>query len=157
MEKEMITMSDSWVNDERWMIMLREALEDQKKVPRNVIEAAYGAYAWRNIDAELAELTYDSRLEDPALAGVRSQQAPLRALTFASASLTIELEIESNSLLGQLVPPQPGEVLVSLKDGSRHSVAVDELGCFAIEPIPSLPFRLQVVGEASVATDWIAL
>ena len=144
-------------DDERWLADLGEALREAAAVPQHVLEAGYSAYAWRTIDAELAELTYDSRTEDPALAGARSQAAPLRALTFASSSLTIELQLEPPVLLGQLVPPQPGELVVTLRDGTVRTETVDDLGCFTIEPIPSVPFRLELTGAQSVATSWITL
>ena len=148
-------MSEPWVDDERWLADLREALQEAAQVPRSVLEAGYSAYAWRTIDAELAELTYDSSTEDPALAGSRSQQAPLRALTFASGSVTIELQLEGPVLLGQVVPAEPGELLVTLRDGSSRTVPVDDLGCFTVDPIPQLPFRLRLGGPSPVATGWI--
>lgn len=144
-------------DDERWLAELGEALREAREVPRHVLEAGYSAYSWRTIDVELAELTYDSRSADPALAGARSQEAPLRALTFASSSLTIELQVEPPVLLGQLVPPQGGELVLTLRDGTRSTWPVDDLGCFAIEPIPTVPFRLELTGEQSVATGWITL
>ena len=150
-------MSEPWADDERWLADLREALQEARQVPRSVLEAGYSAYAWRTIDAELAELTYDSSTEDPALAGSRSQQAPLRALTFASGSVTIELQLEGPVLLGQVVPAQTGELLVTLRDGSSRTVPVDDLGCFTVDPIPQLPFRLRLGGQSPVATGWITL
>jgi hypothetical protein len=144
-------------DDERWLAELAEALREAQQVPQHVLEAGYSAYAWRTIDAELAELTYDSRVEDPALAGARAQEAPLLALTFASSSLTIELQVEPPVLLGQLVPPQAGELTVTLRDGTVRTEQVDELGCFALEPIPTMPFRLELSGRHSVSTSWITL
>jgi hypothetical protein len=150
-------MSEYWGDDERWLAELREALQEAGQVPRAVLEAGYSAYAWRTIDAELAELTYDSSTEDPALAGARSQQAPLRSLTFATGSVTLELQIEPPVLLGQVVPAQPGELLVTLRDGTSRTVPVDELGCFTVDPIPAVQFRIRMAGEQPVATGWITL
>ena len=150
-------MSRLWSEDEPWLTLLQDALARESDVPRSVIEAAYAAYSWRTIDGELAALTYDSTTEDPALAGARSQQAPLRALTFASSTVTIELEIAPTVLLGQLVPPQSGQIVVSLQDGSSSVVEADDVGAFTVEPIPSVPFRLQLTGPTTVATDWIRL
>lgn len=148
---------DHHPDDERWLELVREAISDSSVVPHSVREAAYAAYAWRTIDAELAELTFDSTREDPALAGSRSNQAPLRSLTFSSSAITIELEVEPNALLGQLVPAQTGSVIVLLRDGTSSSVPVLDLGCFAIEPIPDQPFRLQLDGDSRTVTDWITL
>lgn len=143
--------------DVRWLELVRDALSDASVVPPSVREAGYAAYAWRTIDAELAELTFDSTRSDPALAGSRSNQAPLRSLTFSSSAITIELEVEPNALLGQLVPAQTGSVIILLRDGTSSTVPVLDLGCFAIEPIPDQPFRIQLDGDSRTVTDWITL
>ena len=50
---------------------LRELGRAADPVPPAVLFAAIGSLAWRRIDADLAELTSDSLLDD-ALAGLRS-------------------------------------------------------------------------------------
>ena len=72
-------------------------------------------------------------------------------------ALTIEIEVSSTSLMGQLVPAHTGEVFLSLHDGTGRRVPVDELGAFTIDPIPEDRFRLQVAGQPQVTTDWIVL
>ena len=156
-------MSDQWSGsgaddvDREWLHLLRESLEEVDRVPRPVLEAGYAAFSWRTIDAELAFLTYDSSTPG-ALAGARSQQASLRAMTFASTSCAIELQIDGDSLLGQLIPAdQSGELTLSLRDGSTAAISYDELGCFTITPTPPGSFRLHLAGETSVITDWITV
>jgi hypothetical protein len=141
------------------MAALREALQTAREVPREFIEVGKATFAWHNIDADLAALTYDSALEEsPALAHTREEPALLRNLTFTSTDLTIELEITSDALLGQLVPPQPGEVEVI--DAARHinATAIDELGSFLLRPVPSKSFRLHLRPSRgpAVLTGWIA-
>jgi hypothetical protein len=148
-------MTDQWLDDEHLMALLSEALTGDEPVPPAVLAAGYASFTWRTIDGELAALTYDSRIEEPSRSGVRSQQAGLRAMTFASSSLTIEIEVTSTSLMGQLVPAHAGEVLLSLYDGTGRRVPVDELGAFTIDPLPEDRFRLQVAGEPKVTTEWI--
>jgi hypothetical protein len=150
-------MTEQWLDDEHLMALLSEALTGNELVPPEVLEAGYASFTWRTIDGELAGLTYDSCIEEPSRSGVRSQQAGLRAMTFASSSLTIEIEVTSTSLMGQLVPAHTGEVLLSFQDGTGRRVPVDELGAFTIDPIPKDRFRLQVAGEPQVTTDWIVL
>ena len=83
-------------------------------VPDLVIEAAKAAWTWRTIDAELAELTYDSWTDDKELAGVRGAVAApsSRLLSFEARDLAVELEIvvegDRRRLVGQIVPPSPG-------------------------------------------------
>jgi hypothetical protein len=150
-------MSSHVDGDEQWVRELREAFEDARNVPRAVREAGYAAYTWRSIDAELAALTYDSTVEDPALVGARSQQASLRSMSFASRSVTIELEVAPPQLLGQIVPAGGAELTVSLRDGGSATVPVDDLGCFTVSPVPTGPFRLELTAPAHVVTDWITL
>lgn len=148
-------MYDINAEDERWLRDLAPAIEEPRTVPRAVVEAAYAAYSWRTIDTELAQLTFDSRHDDSQLVGARSAQITSHALTFTSESLTIEVELSPSAVLGQLVPPQCGELTLVLEDGSTSTHPVDECGCFAIEPPPAVPFRLQVRVATPASTDWI--
>lgn len=143
--------------DEHLVALLRDALSPQEPVPQAVLDAGYAAFAWRNIDIELAALTYDSTTDDLALSGARSEQAVLRALTFAGSSVTIEIEVTADALLGQVVPPQECDIVITLKGGEGRTVEVDAVGCFTVQPIPEGAFRLQVRGDRSTATDWITL
>ena len=72
----------------------------------------------------------------------RSETASIRALTFTSARLSIELEVAEDLLLGQVVPPRAGTLEVHTKAGVTTS-PVDEIGCFTVDPIPASPFRLR--------------
>jgi hypothetical protein len=151
-------MSDPNADADDWLTRLREAMREPAQVPEHVVRAGYGAYTWRTIEAELAELTYDS-IDEQTAARVRSrQQATLRALTFVSASLTVELEVAERRLLGQLVPPQPATITMLVRGGGPAvAVEVDQQGCFRIERAPEAPFRLRVTGERTVETDWITV
>ena len=145
------------IEDRQWLVTLREAMTEIDFVPTSVLDAARAAFSWRTIDAELAHLTYDSETS-AAMAGARSQQAALRAMTFASSSFTIEIQVEPTMLLGQLIPaPEAGDLTVTMQDGGSFGVPYDELGCFTIDPKPDGVFRLQLPGKAAVVTDWISL
>jgi len=118
---------------------------------------AKNTYTWHNIDAELAQLTYDSSRE--LAAGLRSETASIRALTFTSARITLEIEVTENSLLGQVVPARAGTLETQTRAGAITSTPVDEIGCFAVEPIPASPFRLRcrTADGTDVLTGWITL
>jgi hypothetical protein len=144
-----------WEDDNDLLALLEEALDAEGDVPPDFIAAGKAVFAWRTIDAELAALVYDSDRE-PAL--TRNQTtADLRALTFASANITIELELTGTGLIGQLVPPSTAEISVQTAAGEKEPVTTDELGCFTIRVIPQEPFRLRCrVGETiDVLTTWI--
>jgi hypothetical protein len=143
--------------DDTLLTALREALAAREAVPPDFVAAAKNAYAWHSIDAELARLAYDSS-QEPA-AGLRSESASIRALSFVSARMSIEVEITGDSLLGQLIPAQPGTVEIHALDGGTVTVPVDEVGCFTVEPKPGSPFRLRchTGTQADVLTGWVTL
>lgn len=147
-----------WEDDDELLAELGEAVRAGDRVPETFISAGKGAYSWRTVEAELAELTADSA--DPASgelagAGLRSRASAPRSLSFESSELTIELEVHADALRGQLVPPQPGSVQVRTDDDSTHAYPVDEVGWFVISPRPIGSIRLHVRTDdgASVRTD----
>jgi hypothetical protein len=133
-------------------------------VPAEAIAAARSSLAWRTIDAELAELAYDSLFDDKAMAGLRTVDAPPRIITFESPALTVEVEAAASGtrrrLIGQLVPPQRARLDVR-HAGGVISVDADELGRFAVSDLPPGPVSLHVRGEGdaavAVTTDWIVV
>jgi hypothetical protein len=156
MATEVSLVPRSWDDDEL-LAQLAEAQAEAASVPRDFIEAGKAAYAWRTIDAELAELVYDSALEAQSGAAVRAEEAQLRSFTFTSSAVTIEIEVTDKALLGQLVPPQPGEVEVVTSAGSSHAEPIDEVGCFTIRPVPAGSFRLhcRTATGLFVSTGWL--
>jgi hypothetical protein len=145
-------------DDEELLAALGEAIRGREEVPEWFVETGKNAYAWHNIDAELAQLTYDSDSDRDAVAVVRSEAASIRALTFTSAQLSIELEVTAGSLVGQIIPPRAGTVETHTRAGVTTSV-VDDIGSFAVEPIPASPFRLRfrTTDDLDVLTGWITL
>ena len=147
-------------DDEQLIAELRRIAGLADPVPERVLNAARGSFAWRTIDAELAELAYDSALDAEA-ALVRSS-GDRRLLTFEApeVALTVELEVVEvageRRLEGQLVPPQRATVEVRHQGGTVMAEA-DELGLFSaagLEHGPvSLVFRLHDQAGA-IVTDW---
>jgi hypothetical protein len=149
-----------WNDDEELLAALRGALRAGAAVPERFVETGKAAYAWHNIDAELAALTFDSADADHGLlATVRAEPASLRALTFATARLSIHLEVTGDGLHGQVVPAQSGRIELRPAEGESTSVDVDEVGWFVVAPVPAGAFRLrcQTEGGTLIVTDWITL
>lgn len=151
-------MSAGW-QDEELLLALRQAVRARDAVPADFVAAAKNAFAWHNIDAELAQLTYDSTRDAELAQSVRAETASIRALTFTSAHLTIELEVTMDSVIGQIVPAQPAMIKVQSKVGAETAVTADEIGLFSIHPIPAGSFRLQCRADTGVEalTGWITL
>ncbi|MGI5158025.1 hypothetical protein [Microbispora sp. CA-102843] len=149
-----------WDDDDRLLEELGHAVREAR-VPESFMRAGKAAFAWRTVDAELAELQLDSLLPAREPAGLRDEPRPdgsgPRMLSFAAGELSIEAEIHPDAVRGQLVPAQPGAVLVRDDDGPVQEVPVDEVGWFVIEPVPARRFRLHVrtSGGATVITGWI--
>jgi hypothetical protein len=145
-------------DDERLFVELRDAVRAAAQVPPRFIEAGKAAFVWRTVDAELAELSYDSATSG-AIPGIRADQATLRALTYVARQFTIEVEVASEALLGQVVPPRAGEVEVYDRNGCCHTAPIDEVGWFVVRPVPLEMFRLHVhtANGESVVTQWTTL
>jgi hypothetical protein len=151
-------MAERW-DDEELLAALQEALGARLAVPPEFVEAGKNAFAWHDIDAELARLTYDSTRGSSLAAATRSEAASIRALTFTSPRLTIELEVTADAVLGQVVPAQGATIEVQTNAGTEAVIGTDEIGCFSIDPIPGGPFRLRCQAPAmiDVLTSWITL
>jgi len=153
-----VMAAEGW-DDEKLLATLQQALSDRRAVLPELVEAGKNAFTWHNIDAELAQLTYDSACGADHLASTRAESATVRALTFTSPRLTIELEVTEDSLLGQALPPQAATIEVQVRTGAGRVVHTDEIGCFTIRPIPRSRFRLRAQAAAGidVLTSWIKL
>lgn len=148
-----------WERDDALLVALDAALHPDDQPPPGFMQAARAAYAWHNIDAELAALAYDSAVDVAELATMRSEAAPLRALTYEATELTFELEVMADGLAGQLVPAGAGDLQLQLVNGRATDVHTDRNGYFRIRPTPSQPFRLRCrLGDGRVvSTDLISL
>jgi hypothetical protein len=151
-------VSASWDDDEL-LTALRQALGSRSAVPAEFVDAGKHAFAWRTIDAELAELTYDSLTSAEGVLSTRAETASIRALTFTSPRLTIELEVVGDALLGQIVPGQPAVITVQPKSGAGAVVDVDDIGRFLLQPMPAGLFRLRcrTTGGIETLTGWITV
>ena len=149
-------MTADW-DDEALLTALRQALAARDAVPAEFADAARQAFAWRTIDAELAELSYDSLAGIGDALATRAEPASVRALTFASSRLTIELELAADTMIGQVVPAQPATITVEPAAGAGAVLAADDIGRFSLRPMPTAMFRLRVRTATGfeTLTGWI--
>jgi hypothetical protein len=149
-----------WNDDDELLAALANALEEVHAVPDRFVENGKAAYAWLNIDAELATVTYDSVLDNrQPVEATRSKRAALRELTFATDQLKIHLQVTDQALFGQIVPPQRGEIELRTQDGEPVATATDDDGWFSIQPIPTGRFRLhcRTASGLTALTDWLTV
>jgi hypothetical protein len=130
-------------------------------VPPAAFEAALAAFSWRTIDAELADLVFDSSSNQGEVVGIRSGRAS-RYLTFEAPHLAIELELDDDAdypVVGQLVPVGPAQVEACFA-GSALAVQADERGRFWIPAVSGRVMSLRITrpgGIDCVATPWVSL
>ena len=150
--------------DEQLLAELRAVGALADPVPLRVLEAGRASLAWRRVDAELAELLFDSAAHDERLAGVRGR-SDTRLVTFAGpAAVGVELEIVEaaggRQLIGQLVPPGPGTVEIRNPAGTV-TVHADELGVFRAQGLGPGPTSLRCVAAGldrrPIETAWTLL
>lgn len=144
---------ERWDDDENLLADLRQALAFAAPGDA-MVEAGRAAFTWRTVDEELANLTYDSLLDE--LSVVRGVDAAPRTLVFDAGSLSIELELVPGRIVGQLVPPMPGRVVVQSEETQVGRATVDTQGCFGIDVPAGTRVRLRcTTGLADVVTQWV--
>jgi hypothetical protein len=142
-------------SDEELMASLGRALEAADPMPPWLLESAKSAYVWRTIDAELAELVFDSAVDE--LVGVRSTDTA-RQVTFRGPGVEVEVMIAgaTRRLVGQLIPPQSADVEL-LHGGMAVEAVADRLGRFSFEKVEPGPVQLRMVtgDRRSIMTQWV--
>ena len=139
---------------------LKRVVSQVDAVPERVRAAARASETWVSIDAELAELVYDS-VVDAELAGVRGTGAA-RQLTFETTGVSLDVEVsgEPRRLNGQLAPPQQADIEVRHPRGSV-TVRSDAHGHFRVEALPRGPVsfacRTPGAGAPVTHTDWVVV
>ncbi len=148
-----------WSDDDELLSALREARGEERDVPAHFVEAGKAVFTWHSIDAELAAITYDSLAEALPTAVTRAEHAAIRELTFAARHVTIHIQVAGDSLHGQVVPPQRGEIEVHVRGRTPQVIEVDEQGWFAVAPVPRASFRLlyRTLTGSSALTDWLTI
>ena len=114
------------------------------------------ARAGLEMDLLLLELVYDSTALD-APAGVRDRSGGAsRTLVFEGHGLGVEVEVETSSIEGQLLPATPGRVTLRTPDGDVATIETDDVGYFRFDVRPDGPLRLECSnGEGTCVTQWL--
>ncbi|MEV7083822.1 hypothetical protein AB0N88_35600 [Streptomyces sp. NPDC093516] len=132
---------------------LRRAAAVLDPVPAELQHLAVEAYALHDLDARVAELTFDSLVD--ALP-VRGAPAAPRMLTFRAGELTVDVEVTRDGLLGQVLPPQPARIEILGGPAPGAPLTADDLGRFTADAPPSGPFALRLRTDADVVvTEWL--
>lgn len=88
----------------------------------------------------------------------RADSDDARVLIFTSSPLSLELEVMAGHVVGQIVPPGPGEILVETSDGATFQVEADDIGFFELSGGPRGSVRLRCDTPAGrLITNWVCL
>lgn len=133
---------------------LRAATELHDPVPERALAAARAAYTWRTIDAELAELQFDSLVD---AAPVRGMAWP-RQLSFDTGSAGLEIEVDGDRIVGQVVPPAALTITLSRADGTTRTTDSDDIGHFTFTDVGEGTVRLSAaLPDGSITTQWFSI
>ncbi|GGL66066.1 hypothetical protein GCM10010129_06940 [Streptomyces fumigatiscleroticus] len=132
---------------------LRQAAAILDAVPAPLRQLAVEAYTLHDLDARIAELTFDSLVDAMPVRG--AAEVP-RMLTFRAGEVTVDVEVSGQGLMGQVLPPQPARIEVLGGPQPGVPLSADELGRFAGDVPPSGPFALRLrTGAEVVVTEWL--
>jgi len=88
----------------------------------------------------------------------RSAEDDARVLIFTASPLSLELEVMAGHVVGQIVPPGPGQILLETSDGATFRVEADDIGFFEISGGPRGSVRLRCdTPTGRLITDWVCL
>ena len=158
------------VNDDDLLRELRSLLAHLDPVDPRLLDRGRFAYCWRTVDSELAELSFDSLVDQDMALAVRAAgdlATEPRMLGFGAVvngeDVAIEIELTPGTgpgracLVGQVSPPVATTVELQAGSGALTAVRTDDLGRFLIEAVPSGPVRLRVRhGDRDVHTTWVS-
>lgn len=137
---------------------LRAGLEESDQVPGDVVEFAMAAFSWRDIDAELAALDFDSA-ESGLESGVRSS-ATLRMISFQAGQWMLDVEYDETSgrLLGVISPETSYRVDVH-SSGAFYTTDSDDSGRFQADGVSRGPLSLvlRFPDGQLLKTQWVVL
>lgn len=149
-----------WDDDDSLLEDLGAALRGVAPASAAMLAAGEAAYAWRTVDAELAALSYDSHLDgELALRGGAVRAGlPTRSLVFEGRAFSVDIEITPETLLGQLLPPVLGQVVVITAEGEAGRAEVDERGRFRLPSPPPGLIRLRCeTPTGTLVTGWVQI
>lgn len=152
-------MTSRWSDDDQLMADLADALRSGGSVPPEVVSAAKAVFDLRTLDAELARLTYDSRLDVELAGALRSDKLSVRSLVFGVGELNLDLDVLPDTLVGQVTPVQAGRITVEARDGRSAAGEVDATGMFSVAwTTPGeMRLRVELAGGSSFVTEWTHL
>lgn len=136
---------------------LAAALVATGPVPAEVVAAAKTAYELRYLDEELALLAAPDTA--PGSVSAPSQPLPIWRIVVSSTAIRLELDLVSASLVGQLIPPTTGVLVVEWRGGSTRHAYINAAGRFVLDQIAVGDIRIRLATGAGevLTTPWLLI
>lgn len=139
------------MNDDELLSLLSDSQADDGP-PSVAMEAAYAAFGWRTLEADLAELIEDSQVE---VVGFHQGAAYGRLVTFETASGTVEVSMGQDTIEIVANPVPTAIVLRQLSESQE--LTVDEAGRASATGVGG-SIRFEITWpEGSASTPWLTL
>jgi hypothetical protein len=148
--------------EEDFLSEITRFLRSAEPVPELVLSAARTAYGWRSVVAAVADLEFDSAVDDDDLARVRMASAE-RRLRFRCRATTVEVSIidAGRRLIGRLDPRCASSVVLRHPGRPEVLAEVDELGQFMFEGLPRGPMSIRTLPAGAeltgFQTEWVTI
>ena len=155
-------MTDDIPVDEDFLSEIVSFLRRAEPVPAMVVSAAKTAYGWRSVVAAVADLEFDSAVDEDDLARVRAGAAE-RRLRFRVDDATVEISIidAGRRLIGRLSPGYAGSVLLRHPGRPDVPTSLDSMGQFLFDRLPKGPMSIRAVpvdpDNAGFQTEWVTI
>jgi hypothetical protein len=146
------------MNDDQLSALVADALADDRP-PDDAVQAAYAAFGWRTLDADLAQLIEEAEagaLPQPEVVGFGHEPLPARRAGFTTDHGTIEVSIGQHRLT---VTASPRPLRVVLRQPAvAIELVVDASGRAGASGL-SGPARLEFTWPSggSALTPWFTL
>ncbi len=139
------------MNDDKLLALLGDSLADNQP-PSDAIDAAYAAFGWRTLEADLAHLIEDSQVE---VVGFR-EAAFGRVMAYETERGSLEVSLD-NDRFQITVAPRPTTVVLRQPLVSR-GLMVDETGKALGSGIAgSVRFEITWPDGSAAITPWLTL
>lgn len=151
-------MSELSREDAELLAGLREGLSQSDPVPFEVVEFAKAAYAWRDLDGDLAALEFDS-IDEEVPSGVRSTTT-FRMISFQAGQWMIDVEYdEATQQLRGAITPEARYTIELHTSGTYFITESDQAGRFVADGVSPGPLGmcLRFRDGGVVKTEWVVL
>jgi hypothetical protein len=151
-----MTRDDWFTDDDLLLEELRGALHEAGPVPADVLAAAKAVYTMRTLDEELARLSYDSQADPELAAAFRAEPMAVRSLVFGIGEITLDVDVLTDSFVGQLSPAMAGSIVVETRFYPPRRADIDPMGMFSVPICPpgDVRFRVEPTDGAGFVTEW---